>query len=202
MVREGGGALHRVTLRAGRVVAVQVAGRFDPLLDALRRQGALDGEGWHAVLEAMARSELPAGQLATQVGGVPAHRVRATLEAQLRDRLRALLRRSLTHGTEAWLSSRPVPPSEGATSLTVLEALPVTVQSVENARRAGRRLEPGPGPAGMRPRTGHGPRPTRADLRRLALTLHPDRHPHLGAEARAKLERRLAEATAAFHGLS
>src|SRR5689334_12853458 len=82
---------HAVVLRAGRVVAARVAGRFDPILMALHEGGALSAEGFWAALEAIGRSDRKAGDLAIDVAGVPARIVRQALEAQLRARVAVLL---------------------------------------------------------------------------------------------------------------
>lgn len=183
-------------MRDGRIVSARVAGGFDPILEALRRQGALSEPGWQAAIEALGRSERKAGRLAVEVGGARDRDVREALRRQARRRLSAILERAMTHGRDAWLEPRVVTPSEQATSLPV-ETLFDDPQlwGVGLGRRPARTAE-------LRPHSDPAPgaRDRRA-LRRLAFALHPDRHPNLSAEARAALAAELARATAAFHGI-
>ena len=215
-MRERDGTRHVVILRGGRIVAARVAGRFDPLLATLRRDGAVSRAGWQTALEALGRSERRSGQLAIELAGVDARAVRAALEAQLRSRLAVVLERAATHGRDAWLEPRTVPASEQAAVLTIAAALaaphaaaahhtatyPTAAHASASAPRASRGQPPRrsatpalPGTASRR-----GARDRRA-LRRLAYALHPDRNAHLSPEARDALAAELASATAAFHRL-
>ena len=193
VVRERGGTRHRVTLRDGRVVAVRAAGRFDPILELLRRHGALNERAWAQSIEQLARSERRAGRLAIETAGISESALRTALAVQARERLRKILARAETHGLDAWLVPRDVPPSEQAVSLCARDLL-------------GERAEVQASPRPLLEEVQANPRPPLASrdkraLRRLALALHPDRNAHLSPEARARLAARLAEATAAYHGL-
>ena len=182
------GRTHRVLLREGRVVAARVAGRFDPLLRRLRREGGLDEDGYRRALESLARSERRSGELARAAGAEPA-RVRRGLERQLRDALLALGR--LVDGTEATprFVGRRVEPRE------VVAVMP-------RPPRPRRRAHRSPGSPARRPLPARpAPPGDRRALRALALALHPDRHPDLSPEERPRREAALARATAAFHGL-
>ncbi len=190
VVRERDGAEHRITLKAGRIVAARVAGWFDPLLDAMRRDGALSPSEWQRALEALGRSERPAGQLAVEVGASHAA-VRAALDRQTRRAVRAALERAAEHGRDGWLEPREIGPTEPVTSLSVDEVL-----GDPPAR------ERPPRASGARPRRTPPSRPAPLDrkaLRRLAFALHPDRHGHLDPEARAALGARLGALTAEYH---
>ncbi len=197
--------LHRVTLRLGRIVGVQIAGRFDPLLDHLRRAGALDEAGSYAVLEALARSGRRVGELAEEVAGISREAVRAAIHAQLRGRLTQLLALAAREGSAPRLEAREVEPNERHGELPWREAL-------HGAPRA-RDLNDAERPAPVRALKGRGSAEalaersavhavaSREELRRLALQCHPDLTRHLPPaeqDARAAL---LARATAAFHGL-
>jgi hypothetical protein len=193
IVRERGGIRHRVTLRDGRVVAVRAAGRFDPILELLRRHGTLNERAWAQSIEQLARSERRAGQLAIETAGVTDDALRSALADQARERLGRILARADTHGLDAWLVPRDVAPSEQAVSLCACDLLRELVGVRANPR------SPLPG-------VHANPRPLlegrdKRRLRRLALALHPDRNTHLSPEARARLAAQLAEATAAYHGL-
>ena len=199
--------LHRVTMRSGRVVGVRVAGRFDPLLDRLTREGALEVAKLADILDALARTSRRVGELAVELGGATPAAVRAALQAQLRDRLAQLLALADREGSAPRLDARPVPPREQEGELPWREAL-------KGATRA-RDLDEAARPAPVRPsrkradttpealaeRSATHAVATREELRRLALACHPDRTRHLPPaeqDARAAL---LARATASFHGL-
>lgn len=175
VLRDRAGARHGVWLRAGYVVGVHVAGRFDPLLEILRRRGALDARAQRACVARL--GERRAGALASALFGVRPAEVRDALRAQLVGRLAALLQIAGSEGYDAALEPGAVP--EGEASLCMpLGAL---------MRRV-------PGAA---PRT---PEDARRELRRLAKALHPDRHGRLDPAVQRALARQLAEATAAYHG--
>lgn len=179
-------------LRAGAVVAVHVAGRFDPILDELKRHGVLDDAGYHASIEALGRHERRAGDLAQQYGGASRAAVAAVLRSQAKRRLSALEAR-VDETTRAHFEPGKVP-ARDATTFLDHEDIPVTA--------APRRQRPGrapyrPGPASTKRKRA----PTRAELRTLAYRLHPDRHHHLPEAERRRMARRLAELTAAYHDL-
>ena len=189
-----------MTLRDGRVVAVRAAGRFDPILELLRRHGAMNERAWAQSIEQLARSERPAGQLAIDTG-VAERTLRSALSAQARSRLQCILARADGHGRDAWLEPRAVAPSEQATSLSVHELLGEPAQVQPTPRPLGARaadVSEGTVPFAT---SASGQRRDKRALRRLAFVLHPDRNAHLSPDARAALAARLAEATADYHGL-
>jgi hypothetical protein len=199
--------LHRVTMRSGRVVGVRVAGRFDPLLDRLTREGALEVAKLADVFDALARSTRRVGELAVEIGGSSPEAVRAALRAQLRDRLTQLLALAERDGSTPRLEARSVRPREQEGELPWREAVQgaTRARDLDDANRpppvrpSKRRAETTPEALAERSAT-HAVA-TREELRRLALACHPDRTRHLPPaeqDARAAL---LARATAAFHGL-
>jgi len=205
VVRDTDGRLHRMTLRGGRVVSLRIAGRFDPLLDLLRRRRAIDGDGFQAALEALAASERRSGDLAIERGGARADDVRATLADQARKRVEALFSIAEAQGHDAWVEPRSVSASEAATSLPYVDA----VRGSRRARIVGRNVCGPTSTARAFATAGTlaaaGPTPpddaaeARRSLRALARKLHPDLHPHLSDAERARLAMLLARATDAYH---
>ncbi|MET0339828.1 MAG: J domain-containing protein [Polyangiales bacterium] len=184
VLREHSGIRHGVWMRAGHVVGAHVAGRHDPLLTLLVQRGVLDAAARRRCLEALRHMPLRAGQLATARFGVPALAVRDTLQRQLVARLEALLQIAASDGYDAALEPGPVPDTEASVCMPLGALL--------------RRM---PGAAPARPASGPVTRDeARRELRRLAKALHPDRHGDLDPAVQHALARKLAEATAAYHG--
>jgi hypothetical protein len=176
---------HGVWVQAGFVVGVHVAGRFDPLLDLLRREGALSAAGYRACVEALWRSGARAGALAIELGGANRALVRDALKAQVCARMQALLAIAEARGHDARFEPCSVPAAEQSVRMplgSLLRGLQAggaeTVSSGAERDQARRRL------------------------RELARELHPDRHGHLDLAARQRLEREMAAATAAYHGFA
>lgn len=184
VVREHGGVVHRVVLRAGRPVAAKVRGRFDPLLARLRDLGALDEHAHRRALGQLASTERRAGEVARSLGAAPTDVERA-LAAQLRAALEALARR--VDGTAATLTFTPrrVEASEIVAWTDAVPAGPPKHRTTVGRARSPR---------------DHGPL-DRDTFRRLARALHPDRAHGLSERERAENERALAELTARWHGL-
>ena len=219
LLRDDVGRVHRVTLRAGNVIAVRLAGRFDPLLEQLYRSGAVDEAGVVAVLEALGRSERRVGELAIEIAGARPEDVREALAAQLHARIQELFAVAETSTTPS-LAVRAVLPSEGCGALPWREVVRGTLrgrdlraaaqstwqrpwqtspQSSWQGARDGERQSTWDGAA---PRvTTHAAPSSRAELRRLAKHCHPDLTRHLPAAEQAARAAQLARATAAFHGL-
>jgi hypothetical protein len=178
---------HGVWVQGGFVVGVHVAGRFDPLLDLLRREGTLSVAGYRACVEALWRSGARAGALAIELGGANRAVVRDALKAQVCARMQALLAIAEARGHDARFEPCPVPAAEQSVRMplgSLLRGLP-----------AGG-AEAGPGTSGTQREQ------ARRRLRELARELHPDRHGHLDLPARQRLEREMAAATAAYHGFA
>lgn len=169
-----GDATHRILMRAGKVVAVRVAGRFDPLLGRLRERGALSEVGYRATLEAMATSERRSGELA-RMHGVERDALQHALEAQVRAALDAL-RRRLDASARVEVYPRRVEARE------IVAFAPVP--RVRSPRRATPRALP-----------------RHRALARIARELHPDRAMHLPEAERRRRERRLAHLSARLQGL-
>ena len=170
------GLRHGVWVQRGFVVGAHLAGEFDPLLERLRRTGALDESTHRRCLAALRDSEERAGSLALRAG-VPHELLRDVLSAQLVQRAFGLFMLAEVSGHDAWFEARPVPERE----VSVRLPLGSLQRRIEAARHDAARHE-------------------RKQLRGLARALHPDLHAHLGPAARRELERRLAEATATYHG--
>ena len=171
------GLRHGIWIRAGAVVGAHVAGRFDPLLDLLRREGALTSHAHHACVQALGQTRARAGDLAVKMG-VPHVRLRDVLRTQLTARVAALLALSDEDGFDAWFEPRPVPDGEFSVRMPLGSLL----------RHAAR-------PKVDRTRE-------RQKLRALAKALHPDLHGHLGSDVQARLAEQLSRATAAYHGFT
>jgi hypothetical protein len=184
-MRDRDGLRHGVWTHAGFVVGVHVAGRFDPLLDVLRLEGALSPATYRACVEALWRSSSRSGAIAIEVAGVGRPLVRDALKTQATARMQALLTIAETRGYDAHFEPKDVPAAEMSVRLPLGSLL-----------RASQSLAP------QKPQNGpaQGRDEARRKLRELALRLHPDRHAHLEPAAQKRLEREMAEATAAYHG--
>jgi hypothetical protein len=179
---------HGVWVQGGFGVGVHVAGRFDPLLDVLRREGALNGHAYASCVRALWRPDVRSGSLATEIAGVERSVVRNALRRQILDRMAALLDIADSNGHDASFEAQEVPASE----ISLRRPLGALLRGVQ---RQGIMAAPVRPPIEDRSEA-------RRRLRALAKELHPDRHAHLAPEARRSLERALAEATADYHGLA
>ncbi len=186
VVRDRDGMRHGVWVQEGFVVGLHVAGRFDPLLDLLRREGSLSVHAYASCVRALFRPDARrCGTLATEIAGVERHVVRAALRRQTEERLGALLQIAQRSGHDAWFEAREIPPLE----ISVRMPLGALLRRVQDPS------------AWIPPPQLEDRADARRQLRALAKRLHPDRHAHLDPVARRKLETELAEATAAYHGL-
>ena len=176
VVRDREGVRHGVWLRGGYGVGAHVAGRFDPLLELLRRRAQLTASTHRACLGAL-RDGARSGALAIALGGVAPAEVREALRTQLVARIAALVQIAASEGYDAWLECVAVPQSEQSVCMPLGSLL--------------RRGEPAVSRDEARKR-----------LRALAKQLHPDRHGGLDAAAQQRLASQLAAATATYHGFS
>lgn len=179
VLRECDGTRHGVWVEGSYVVGVHVAGEFDPLLERLRQRGALDAHSHARCVRRLAQLSERAGAVACAHFGVARREVREALGSQLTERFRTLSAIAQSSGYDARFEPRAVPVGELAMRMPLGSLLRRSERSTASA---------------------HGADARRA-LRRLAAALHPDRHPELSAEQRARLGRELARATAAYHGL-
>jgi hypothetical protein len=188
VLRDRDGDRHGVTFEAGYVRTVHLAGRFDPLLAVLERRGSMSRAARSSCLSAL-RDGARSGDVATALAQVPRAALRDALRAQLAERFAALVAWAEQRGYDARLEPREVGASEADALRVPLGAL---------FRAAGRPLP------GVAPGPQHAPDAPLGDdrraLRRMAVLLHPDRHPELSDAERRVLERQLAEATARYHG--
>jgi hypothetical protein len=188
VLRDRDGLRHGVWVQGGYVVGVHVAGRFDPLLDLLRRHGDLSAHGYRACVEALWSSGVRSGSLAIEIAGVDRAVVRDALRRQSYERMAALLELALERGHDAWLEECCVPSAE----VSVRMPLGALFRHAPGASR--------PAPGGSQPSTHR--EQARRRLRELARRLHPDLHGHLDAEQRRALELDLSRETARYHGFA
>ncbi|MDH5493190.1 MAG: hypothetical protein OEY14_14650, partial [Myxococcales bacterium] len=195
-----------VRIRFGAVVGVHVEGGFDPLLTRLRGRGAIETDALRRAL-----LEVGAGRRAGDAArreGVEGAVIREALRTQAFERLQ-IVASWVAAGARLRFESGAIPMREASTLLLGSE-LPGHASSGRRAETrpcAGSPSSPGPA-SGSRARGAaqlrgarSADRPSRAELRRLALALHPDRHPDLPAALRDAMASRLADLTALHHGL-
>ncbi len=185
ILRDRDGLRHPVCVQTGYVVGLRVAGRFDPLLDVLRRRGELEEHAYQGCVDALWKGGLRSGEVAMHIGGVTRAQVRDALREQACQRMQALLEIAVTVGHDAWF-----------------EAAPLSHEHVSVRMPLGALLRAVPGSSAQP--SAH--KPDRAEarkkLRELAKRLHPDRNRHLDPETRSRFERDLAQATARYHGFT
>jgi hypothetical protein len=204
MLRDRDGLRHGVWAHGGFVVGVHVAGRFDPLLDILRRDGVLNPAAYQACVEALWRSPARSGAIAVELAGIGRALVRDALKTQATERMRCLLEIAESRGHDARFEACDVPAAElsvriplgsllrAATSPTAFHA-----GAHDAAWRGGAQPD---GHDAQQPPPACSPEAARRRLRELARTLHPDCNGHLDPVQRKALEREMAAATAAYHG--
>lgn len=179
------GLRHGLFLDAGHVVGAHLADRFDPLLELLRRAGALTPAAHRACMGALEEGAR-AGELALRAG-VPSVRLREILQQQLVTRCAALLALARESGHDGWFEARPLDAREtsvrmplGALLRRVYALAPELASDLaQHGDRAARRRA----------------------LRLLARALHPDLARDDPAALRARQEA-LARATALYHDLA
>jgi len=184
MMRCGEGLRHGVWVEHGYVVGAHVAGRFDPLLELLRRRGVLDAPRHRACLAALGASGARAGDVAGAVAGVARDEVAEGLRGQLVARLATLLRLAETSGHDARLERGPVPCEERSVRMPLGSLL--------------RRIDLAPSDLARDAPTD--PADARKRLRELARARHPDRHARLDPKTQQRLSDEFARATALYHG--
>jgi hypothetical protein len=188
VLRDRDGLRHGVWVHGGFVVGIHVAGRFDPLLDLLRRAGSLNPSAYEKCVEALWRSPTRSGAIAVEIAGVARPLVRDALKGQATARMRALLEIAETRGHDACFEPGDVPATELSVRLPLGSLL----------RAAGL---PPPSAAACVAQPGSREQ-ARRNLRELARSHHPDKHGHLDLAAQKRLEAELAAATAAYHGFA
>jgi hypothetical protein len=139
-------------------------------------------------VQALWRSGHRSGAIAIEVAGVERPAVRDALREQTQARMAALFEIAATRGHDAVFEAGAVPLGEVSVRMPLGALL----------RGMGTPATPPTAPA----RAPVDRSEARRKLRALAKSLHPDRHLHLDPVTRRGLEQRLAEATAAYHGLS
>lgn len=197
------GRVHRVHLDEGLVEEVETPLAVPRLGELLRREGFLAEEALARLIRRLASTRRRAGEILVEDRMVTTMAVRAALRRQLRARLEALF--SLRDAFVRFRVARrrdsddarfpPLSPREflhgkargraratckaPPASLERLRALGMLGLSEDADRNAVQRA-----------------------FRKLALSMHPDRHPMASAEERARLMRRFAELSQAYHALT
>lgn len=206
LIEAGGataGRAHRVHLDGGLVSAVESALGVVRLGEILRREGFIGDEVLGRLARRLAREPgKRAGELLIQEQSVTPMAVRAALRRQLRQRLEALFAL-----TDAFIRFRVARPRADEPDL----AAPLSPREFLHGRarhRLRRRAEPPPANAervralGVLGLEGDADRgAVQRAFRQLASRMHPDRHPAASPEERARLMRRFAEISAAYHAL-
>jgi DnaJ-domain-containing protein 1 len=197
------GRAHRVFLDGGLVDGVETSLPAPRLGEILSREGLLSRDGLGRLSRRLiSEPGKRAGEILVEERLLSGEAVLSGLRRQLRLRLDALFRlpealvRFHVRPPRRSDSARPLEPSE------FLHDRPRARQKARNA--ASSELAPGTVQAlavlGLAP--GAAPAHVQRAFRRLAAATHPDRHPHAAADERARLLRRFAELSAAYHTLN
>jgi hypothetical protein len=195
-----GSRVHRVHFDAGLVEAVETPLGVARIGELLRREGLLGDEGLRRFLRKLSLDgKRRAGELLVEDRSVTTSVLRAALRRQLRERLEALF--ALQDAAIRFRVAR-------RRSLDANQAAPLSPREFlhDRPRRRARRAAPA---NDVRRRAlsvlGLADSADRAAVqrafRKLAASVHPDRHPAASAEERARLMRRFVELSAAYHEL-
>ena len=203
------GVTHRIYFKEGMITQVDTDLFRQRLGDLLARQGSVGARA----LARLARRLLEApnqraGEILIEEGFVSYELVNAGLRRQLRQKLEALFELK-----DAQVTFRVPRPHEGHRSpLSPGEFLHGRPRARTRAKaqtspraEAAPRAVPGTRShayelLGLRPDADRSA--VQQAFRRLARSLHPDRHPHASSEERARLLTRFAELSAAYHSLA
>lgn len=216
-LREDRGVTHRVYWHEGMITQVDTDLFRERLGELLSRQGLLQASGLsrlaRRLLEAPRRR---AGEILVDEGMVSRDIVGAALRRQLQRRVDALF--GIRDAQLTFRAPRPQPVPDSPLSpheflhgrprfrsrARVYEARPPRWEYVARSAAASRPADPAKARAYAT--LGLAPGADRASVaqafRRLARSLHPDRHPHADPRERAQLLSRFAELSAAYHALT
>jgi DnaJ-domain-containing protein 1 len=216
LVIEAHARQHQVLFRRGFLKAIKLEGLFSPLGDRLLAAGAISREHLRRSVEAIASGTALQGEALVRLGAVSAERVRQELEIQTRERIAYLV--GCSSGRWRFEDGAPGDPGLLLHPLTLVRGTPRRrgAGRARVAPSAGRPPCSEPGRYSLRgmgttPRAAHAvlgvppdatPDVVRREYRRLALQLHPDRHPDLDEPSRRRLEAKFAEVTAAYEALT
>jgi len=206
---EDRGVTHRVYWASGMITQIDTDLYRQRLGDLLARQGFLGARALARLARRLLESPSQrAGEILVEEGFVSLELVSAGLRRQMRHKLDALFQLQ-----DAQLTFRVPRPHEAHRSpLSPGEFLHGRPRAKARARAE---PPPGPPPATGAPRAsssrayavlgllpGADRDTVQRAFRRLARSLHPDRHPHAAPEERARLLSRFAELSAAYHSLA
>jgi hypothetical protein len=202
------GRVHRVHLDEGMVDHVETPLGALRLGELLRREGFLGEQAQRRLIRGLAADpNRKSGEVLMEERLVTPTALRAALRRQLRTRLEALF--SLGDAFVRFRTARPRSYTpERAEALSPREFLYGRARRRDRASRP-RANSVAPPPKDDRVRAlgvlGLGAdadrRAVQCAFRKLAASVHPDRHPSASAEERALLLRRFAELSAAYHAL-
>lgn len=215
LIEAAGGAagrVHRIHVDEGLVDRVETPLGALRLGELLKREGFLGEDAQRRLLRGLAADPgRRSGEILVQEGLVTTTALRTALRRQLRTRLEALFSlgdafvrfriarpRSFTPQTGQALSpreflyGRPRRRDREPRARPQRSASPPPARAVDPRREALNRLGLG---------EGADRRDVQRAFRKLAASVHPDRHPTASAEQRAELMRRFAELSAAYHAL-
>jgi DnaJ-domain-containing protein 1 len=211
---------HRVLFRRGYLKAIKLEGHFQPLGERLLASGEISRENHRRSVEAIASGSALQGEALVRLGAISAERLRIELEAQARERIAYLV--GCSSGRWRFEDGSAGDPGLLLHPLNLVRGTPrrrgVGRPSAARGRFAATpghtpRTEPGryslrgmgttrrPAHAVLGVAPDASPDVVRREYRRLALELHPDRHPGLDEPARRQLEAKFSEATAAYDAL-
>lgn len=213
LVIEAHARQHRVTFRRGYLRSIKLEGHFQPLGDRLLAAGEISFEHHRRSLEAIASGSALQGEALVRIGAISAERLRGELEAQARERIGYLV--GCSSGRWRFEDGSPGDPGLLLHPLNLVRGTPRRRRGGDRARPSGAPPRPEPGRYSLRGmgtshRMAHvilgvpsdaSPDVVRREYRKLALELHPDRHPGLDDAARRRLEARFSEVTAAYDAL-
>lgn len=205
---EDRGVTHRIYFKQGMITQVDTDLFRQRLGELLARQGAVGARALARLARRLLEApQQRAGEILVEEGFVSYELVNAGLRRQLRQKLEALFVLK-----DAQLTFRVPRPHEGHRQpLSPGEFLHGRPRARTRAKaHAPPRSEPSRAAAGGGSNAyallGLRPGAERTEIqqafRRLARTLHPDRHPHASSEERAQLLSRFAELSAAYHSLA
>lgn len=205
------GRRHRIHLRSGLVTCVDTSLPVPPIGEMLVREGVLSKMQHQGFVQALRREARRAGEVLVETGMVSSEVLGGALKAQLRMRVDAVFgMKDAALRFHANADAR-----ERAASLPVSDFLYGRPRARDRARKdrengpPTRHDERDDGRSTRRQlalrilglRDGASRDEVRQTFRRLALTVHPDLHPHVSEAERQDMNARFAALSFAYHHL-